>query len=256
MNRATLWHLNQYQPLLLIFILLMPFITGLLLVFMQHIGVDALDTTIQKGSDVVFIAPLAIATATAIAFMMVICNLRQGIYGTFVLCLLGFIYTLVFLIFIHIDKVTISTAQYLTFGIAASSGALASGIFSPFLPTAEREDNSEEYYLLLRQYRNFSLSFVLITPVAPAFILSFLIYSNIIAWEYSTIPLTLISIAVWILDLRRGAKGIAIMTTISFIVFLFFTFFSIIIASIMTVFVAVTPVFLPLESAIEDNHER
>jgi hypothetical protein len=46
------------------------------------------------------------------------------------------------------------------------------------------------------------------------------------------------------------------MTIISFIVFLFFTFFSIIIALIMTVFVAVTPVFLPLESTIEDNHER
>ena len=63
-------------------------------------------------------------------------------------------------------------------------------------------------------------------------------------------------IAVWIFDLRRSTKGIAIITIISFIIFLFFTFFSIIIASIMTIFVAVTPVFLPLESAIEDNHER
>ena len=47
-----------------------------------------------------------------------------------------------------------------------------------------------------------------------------------------------------------STKGIAMMTIISFIIFLFFNLFSIIIASIMTVFVAVTPVFLPLESAI------
>ena len=46
------------------------------------------------------------------------------------------------------------------------------------------------------------------------------------------------------------------MIIISFIIFPFFTFFLIIIASIMTAFVAVTPIFLPLESAIEDNHER
>ena len=63
-------------------------------------------------------------------------------------------------------------------------------------------------------------------------------------------------IAVWIFDLRRGTKGIAIITIISFIIFLFFTFFLIIIASIITYFVAVTPAFLPLESAIEDNYER